>query len=94
MFSDTFSEGQTGNINAGFPPDSRPYTEEYDYLSDSDLEDGSSWSDEEDEEPSGHDSQRRHEDTSDQGTSQTVIPDKLLPHPSSVDISEVRNNDR
>ena len=94
MFSDTFSEGQTRDINGGFPPDSHPYTEEYDYLSDSDLEDRSSWSDEEDEEPSNRDSQQRHEDTSDQGTSRTIIPDKPLPDPSSVEISEVQNNDR
>ena len=27
------------DINKGFPPDEPPYTESYDYLSDSDLED-------------------------------------------------------
>lgn len=39
MFSDGFSEGQIRDINEGFPSDSSPYTESYDYLSDSDLED-------------------------------------------------------
>ena len=42
MFSDGFSEGQLRDINEEFPSDSNPYTEYYDYLSDSDLEDGSS----------------------------------------------------
>ena len=42
MFSDGFSEGQTRNINEGFPSDTHPYTESYDYLSDSDLEDDES----------------------------------------------------
>ena len=39
MLSDGFSEGQTRNINDIFPSDLLPYTEDYDYLSDSDLED-------------------------------------------------------
>ena len=46
MFSDGFSEGQTRDINEEFPSDSHPYTEYYDYLSDSDLEDGSCCSEE------------------------------------------------
>ena len=46
MFSDGFLEGQTRDINEEFPFDSHPYTEYYDYLSDSDLEDGSSCSEE------------------------------------------------
>lgn len=41
VFSDRFSEGQARNINDGFPSDSLPHTEDYDYLSDSDLEDES-----------------------------------------------------
>ena len=40
VFSNGFSEGQLRDIDRGFPPDSHPYTEEYDYLSDSDLEGG------------------------------------------------------
>jgi len=41
------------DIRRGFPSDSNPYTEQYDYLSDSNLEDadGSSLSEGEDEEP-------------------------------------------
>ena len=48
MFSDAFSEGQARDINAEFPSESSlPYTEVYDYLSDSDLEDECSCSEEE-----------------------------------------------
>lgn len=39
MLSDGFSEGQTRDINEGFPSDSFLYTDHFDYLSDSDLED-------------------------------------------------------
>ena len=39
MFSGRFSEGQILDINEGFPSDSLPYNDSYDYLSDSDLED-------------------------------------------------------
>ena len=49
MFSDAFSEGQSRDINEGFPTDSTT-TEVYDYLSDSDLEDECSCSGEEDAE--------------------------------------------
>lgn len=96
MFSDAFSEGQTRDINGRFPPNSNPYTEDYDYLSDSDLEDESSCSDEGDEDLPGTDcdSQQRCEDTPNQKASQTVIPDESLPHPSSVEITEAQNHDR
>ena len=47
MLSDAFSEGQSRDINAEFPSESLPYTEVYDYLSDSDLEDEGSCSEEE-----------------------------------------------
>ena len=50
MFSEAFSEGQSRDINGGFPTDPTA-TEVYDYLSDSDLEDECSCSEEEDEEP-------------------------------------------
>ena len=40
VFSDGFSEGQTKDIRSGFPTELSPYTEDYDYMSDSDLEDG------------------------------------------------------
>ena len=49
MFSDRFFEGQTKDIDGGCPSDSHPYTDDYDYLSDSDLEDGHSYSEEEEE---------------------------------------------
>ena len=52
VLSDGFSEGQARDINGGFPSDSRPYTDDYDYLSDSDLEDEPSCREDEDEEPS------------------------------------------
>ena len=39
MFSNEFSEAQIRNINEGYSSDALPYTESYDYLSDSDLED-------------------------------------------------------
>ena len=39
MFSDGFSEGRLKDIDEPFPPESLPYAEDYDYLSDSDLED-------------------------------------------------------
>ena len=41
VFSDGFSEGRTRNIDEGFPSNSDPYADDYDYLSDSDLEDES-----------------------------------------------------
>ena len=39
MFSDGFSEGETRDINEEFPLGSNSYTEDYDYMSDSDLGD-------------------------------------------------------
>ena len=42
MFSNGFSEGQTRDINDGFPADAPPFTDSYDNLSDSDLEDDDS----------------------------------------------------
>ena len=38
VFSDRFSEGELKNLREGFPPDEEPYTESYEYLSDSDLD--------------------------------------------------------
>ena len=101
MFSDSFSEGQERDINDGFPSDSDPYAEHYDYLSDSDLEDesslseeedGSSCSDEEDEEPleGKCDSQERLEGGPGPEMSQTV--DSNLP--SSVNTTEAPNGHR
>ena len=94
MLSDAFSEGQTRDINGEFPSDSHPYTEHYDYLSDSDLEDGSSCFDEESAEapesddpelpssPRGSDSQAPSTTSSDN------------PQQPSADISKVQDDDR
>ena len=38
VFSDRFSEGELKNLRDGFPPDEEPYTDYYEYLSDSDLD--------------------------------------------------------
>ena len=38
VFSDGFSEGTLKNLRDGFPPDEEPYTDSYEYLSDSDLD--------------------------------------------------------
>jgi len=94
VFSDGFSEGQTRDINEEFPSDSHPYTEYYDYLSDSDLEDGSSCSEDEyAEAPESDDLEL---------PSSPWDPDPQMPsttpldHPpqSSTDVSEVQNDER
>lgn len=38
VFSEGFSEGALKNLRDGFPPDEEPYTDSYEYLSDSDLD--------------------------------------------------------
>ena len=38
VFSDRFSEGTLKNLKDGFPPDEEPYTDSYEYPSDSDLD--------------------------------------------------------
>lgn len=89
MFSDGFSEGQQRDINGTFPSDSHPYTEYYDYLSDSDLEE------EEEEPPEDYRSrQKRLKDALDPRIVQTTISDTSPQYPSSVEPSEARNNDR
>ena len=98
MFSDGFSEGQTRDINEGFPSDSDPYAEHYDYLSDSDLEDEKSCSEEEGEGEDGDEesreddrlSQERLEATPGPTTPQTAASDP----PSSTGTSAAPNNDR
>ena len=97
VFSDAFSEGQTRDINEGFPSDSHLYTEDYDYLSDSDLEDESSHSEGDEEPPeTRHNSRQSPKDgpAADPRTPETVVPDPLPRHPSSVEICEARTNDR
>ena len=95
MLSDAFSEGQTRDITGGFPSDSHPYTDDYDYLSDSDLEDESPCSEGEGpQEDDDSDSQQRLEYTPDQKTSQTIVPDNPPPSLSLDEISETQQNDR
>ena len=93
MFSEGFAEGRTRDINEGFPPDSHPYTYHYEYLSDSDLEDGTSGSEEEDEEDD-RDSQQSLEYVPNQESSRTIISDDPSPCLLSVETSEAKNIER
>ena len=52
VVSDGFSEGALKNLREGFPPDEEPYTDSYEYLSDSDLDEAEGFT-EADESPSG-----------------------------------------
>ena len=89
MFSDGFSEGQPRDINGEFPSDSLSYTEDYDYLSDSDLE-------EDDEEtPEDHrNSRERSKDTLDPRALQAIASDPSPQYLPSVKASETQDNDR
>ena len=94
MFSDGFSEGQTRDIDGGFPSDSYPYTDDYDYLSDSDLEDVPSFSEEEDEEPPKDDGPKLP--SSSRGSESrvplaTLFEDPPRPPP---DVTNVQNDDK
>ena len=90
MFSDGFSEGQTRDINDGFPAHSHPYADEYDYMSDSDLEDGcsSSGEDEELHENCGSQNENRED------TLPTNVPTSPPPPPSPVEANEEAQNDK
>ena len=50
VFSDGFSEGALKNLRDGFPSDEKPYTDFYEYLSDSDLDEDEDSADLEEEE--------------------------------------------
>ncbi|KAF9642810.1 hypothetical protein BDM02DRAFT_3273313 [Thelephora ganbajun] len=90
VFSDAFSEGQMRDIDGGFPSDSHPYTEYYDYLSDSDLEDDS---EEEEEESSGDDNPGLPQGPHDSDLQAPLATtSENLPRPSP-DVGEVRNDD-
>jgi len=91
VFSDAFSEGQARNISGEFPSDSDPYTEHYDYLSDSDLEDESSCSEEECAEAPESDVPSSSRDLDSQ-----VLSTMPLDHPpqSSTEAEKVQNDDR
>ena len=85
------------NIDSGFPSDSHPYTEDYDYLSDSDLEDGSSHSGEEEEELQDNSSgsgKKGLDGAGDSQAPQTITPNNPSSCPSSVETTEVQNGDR
>ena len=97
VFSDGFSEGQLRDIDDGFPSDSNPYTEDYDYLSDSDLEDASSCSGDDEEEPQGDDnksSQRGPDNTGHTRKLRTDTPNDRPSSPSSDDKTEAQSDDR
>jgi hypothetical protein len=97
VFSDGFSEGQLRDINRGFPSDSLPYTDDYDYLSDSDLEDESSHSGKEEEElqdVSGGGMRQGLDGGGDSQSPQTITSNNPSSCPSSVETTEVRNGDR
>lgn len=89
MFLDGFSEGQTRDINEGFPPESFPYTDHYDYLSDSDLED----SFEEEEEDSAEDGEQELPRSAQNSHSEAPLAAASgnPPWPPS-DVNEVGNN--
>lgn len=93
MFSDGFSEGRTRDISGGFPSDSHPYTDHYDYLSDSDLEDETHCPEEEDGEYDRN-SQQSPAYAPDQESSRITISDDSSPCLPSVETSEAKNNER
>ena len=82
------------DINEEFPSDSNPYTEVYDYLSDSDLEDELSCSEEEyAEAPESDDPQLSSSPQDPDSQEPSTTPLEHPPQPSP-DVSEVQNNDR
>jgi len=93
VLSDAFSEGQTRDINGDFPSDSHPYTDYYDYLSDSDLEDECSSSEEEYEGPPEDDLELPR---SPQDSDSQAPPTTTSEHPphSSPDANEVQSDHR
>jgi hypothetical protein len=77
VFSDGFLEGQARNLNEDFPSESRPYTEDYDYLSDSDLED-------DDDDPENLPCPSQHKD--DRPSAQTSIEPLISPLTFATDL--------
>jgi hypothetical protein len=84
VLSDGFSEGQLRNINEGFPPDSTPYTEHYDYLSDSDLEDDYACSEEDEEKPHEYHDAKEPNTEEDEPKSPCGPPDSLSRIPATT----------
>ena len=91
MFSDAFSEGKTRGINGDFPSDSHPYSDYYGYLSDSDLEDEYSSSEEDYEEPPEGDPElpRSPQDSNSQAPPTATSECPLHPSP---DLSKVQRD--
>ena len=91
MFSEGFSEGQTRDINGEFPSDSLPYTDDYEYLSDSDLEDAPFYSEEEPPKDDGSELPN-----SPQGSESQVPLTPPSEHPPRPlpDVREAQNDDR
>lgn len=82
-----------GDIDGGFPSDSRPHAEDYDYLSDSDLEDACG----DEEEPQEYDdgnSQQRLESAEVMQAHQPVVSHSWPPGPSSAETIEPQNDNR
>ena len=97
VFSGGFSEVTLRDIDGGFPPDSHPYTEDYDYFSDSDLEDGPSCSRKDEEEPREDNSgnpQREVVNVPDSQNPETVTPNTPPPCPPSDKAIEAQNDTR
>ncbi|KAF9779859.1 hypothetical protein BJ322DRAFT_1113175 [Thelephora terrestris] len=88
LFSEGFSEGNLRHINDGFPSDSHPYTEDYDYLSDSDLEDGSSCLGEDPEEADDVNSQQILENAE---VAQPAVSNSLPPAPLELNKAQDHN---
>ena len=92
MFSDGSPEGRIKDIDGEFPSGSHPYTEDYDYLTDSDLEDESPCPEE--AYPGGPKSDGSEvsilQDSDSQVTSATTLEHPSQPSPEP-DASEVRN---
>ena len=82
-----------GEIDGGFPSGSRPHAEDYDYLSDSDLEDACA----DEEEPQDGDdgsSQQRLENPEVMQAHQPVVSHSSPPGPLSAETIEPQNDDR
>ena len=91
MFSDGFSEGRTRDINEEFPPESFPYTDHYDYISDSDLDDEFSGFEEEEPAEDGEQGPPRSTRDSDSGIPPAATSESP-PWPSPDAVSEVGDN--
>ncbi|KAF9779861.1 hypothetical protein BJ322DRAFT_346991 [Thelephora terrestris] len=85
LFSEGFSKGRLRDINDGFPSDSHPYTEDYDYLSDSDLEEGSSCLGEDEGEPQEAEDDNSHQILENAEVTQPAVSDSPPPAPLIIE---------